>query len=114
MTKHQQFQVAQDKLKGPSGRVLEKDLVVSVAINSERSVFCLFIQRIFIDYLLCVRPDAKSWRYNDSKTHVTPALKYPVGPKVHYVFSIKDTFFIFTNNFIDLDILSMSALSHVV
>ena len=26
---------------------------------------------------------------------------------------IKDTFFIFTNNFIDLDILSMSAISHV-
>ena len=26
---------------------------------------------------------------------------------------IKDTFFIFTNNFIDLDILSMSAVSHV-
>ena len=26
----------------------------------------------------------------------------------------KDTFFIFTNNFIDLDILSMSAISHIV
>ena len=27
---------------------------------------------------------------------------------------IKDAFFIFTNNFIDLDILSMSIISHVV
>ena len=38
-------------------------------------------------------------------------LMYWVGQKVHYVFSIKDTFFTFTNTFIDLDILSMSAIS---
>ena len=31
--------------------------------------------------------------------------KYWVGQKVHLVFSIKDTFFIFTDNFTDLDIL---------
>ena len=37
---------------------------------------------------------------------------YWAGQKVHKVFSIKDTFLIFTNNFIDLDILSMSAISH--
>ena len=36
-----------------------------------------------------------------------------VGQKLHYCFfrKIKDTFFIFTNNFIDLDILSMSLSS---
>ena len=31
-----------------------------------------------------------------------------------FFYKIKDTFFIFTNNFIDLNILSMSAISHVV
>ena len=37
-------------------------------------------------------------------------------PKCPYGFfhEIKDTLLIFTNNFIDLDILSMSAVSHVV
>ena len=37
-------------------------------------------------------------------------------PKSLYSFfhKAKSTFFIFTNNFIDLDILSMSALSHIV
>ena len=39
---------------------------------------------------------------------------YKVGRKVRSVYPIKDTFFMFTNNFIDLDILSMSVLSHVV
>ena len=38
------------------------------------------------------------------------------GQKVRLVFSrkIKDTFFIFTNNFINLHILCMSAISHGV
>ena len=42
----------------------------------------------------------------------TPAFLFG-RPKVHYVFShkMKDMFFIFTNNFIDLGILSMSAIS---
>ena len=42
--------------------------------------------------------------------------KYWGGWKVHMVFfhKIKDMFFIFTNNFVDLDILSMSAICHVV
>ena len=41
---------------------------------------------------------------------------YWVGQKVRVFFSckIKDMFFIFTNNFIDLDILSMSAVSSTV
>ena len=41
---------------------------------------------------------------------------YWVGQKVHIIFSHKmnDTFFIFTNNFIDLDILSVSAISCTV
>ena len=42
---------------------------------------------------------------------------YYIGQKVcmYGVFwKIKDTFFIFTNNFIDLGILSMSAISHLV
>ena len=37
-----------------------------------------------------------------------------VGQKVYMVFSIKYTFFIFASSFIDLDILSMSAVSCVV
>ena len=39
-----------------------------------------------------------------------------VWPKCSFTFfhKIKDTYFIFTNNFIDLDILSMSAVSRVV
>ena len=43
-------------------------------------------------------------------------LNYRVDPKLHMAFfhRIKDTSFIFTNNFIDLDILSMSALSRMV
>ena len=41
---------------------------------------------------------------------------YRVGQKSPYDFfhKIEDTFFIFTNNFIDLDILSMSAISCIV
>ena len=43
-------------------------------------------------------------------------LYYWAGQNVSLVFfyKIKDTFFIFTNNFIDLDILSMLAISGVV
>ena len=42
-------------------------------------------------------------------------LMYWAGQNVCLVFrKIKDTFFIFTNNFIDLGILSMSAISCVV
>ena len=39
--------------------------------------------------------------------------KYWAGQKLRYVFlrKIKDTFFVFTNNFFDLDIWSMSAVS---
>ena len=36
---------------------------------------------------------------------------YWVGQNVRLVFSLKDTFFIFPNKFIDLDILSMLAIS---
>ena len=41
---------------------------------------------------------------------------YWVGQSVRMVFlcKIKDTFFIFTDSFIDLDILSMSAISRMV
>ena len=41
---------------------------------------------------------------------------YWFGQKVHIIlfYKTKDTFFIFTNNFIDLDLLSMSPTSHVV
>ena len=49
---------------------------------------------------------------------VRPTLLQELGgwPKSRFWFfhKIKDTFFIFTNNFIDLDILSMSAVSRVV
>ena len=38
-------------------------------------------------------------------------IRYWVGQKVHLIFSIKDTFSIFTNNFIDLDILRVSAIT---
>ena len=37
-----------------------------------------------------------------------------VGQKVHLDFSLKYTFFIFTNSFIDLDILRLSAISRIV
>ena len=46
--------------------------------------------------------------------HNADTYMYWVGQKVRLVFSIKDTLFIFTSNFIDLDILSMLAMSHVV
>ena len=35
-------------------------------------------------------------------------------PKIHFFCKIKDVFFIFINNCIDLDILSMSAISHYI
>ena len=51
------------------------------------------------------------WNGDDNSCHT-----YWGGQKVCLVFfcKIKDTFFIFTNNFIDLDILCMSAISCMV
>ena len=50
-------------------------------------------------------------RYRPSPGHISCFCC--VGKKVRYVFfrKIKDTFFIFTNNFIDFNILGMSAIS---
>ena len=43
--------------------------------------------------------------------HSVHVLGWPKSP-LCFFHKIKDTFFIFSNNFIDLDILSMSAISH--
>ena len=50
----------------------------------------------------------------ESRKHSPGFENYWVGQKVRLVFfcKINDTCFIFTNNFIDLDILSMLAISH--
>ena len=42
----------------------------------------------------------------------SPSSFYCVGHKVCFTFSIKDTFFIFTSNLINLDIQRMSSISH--
>ena len=41
--------------------------------------------------------------------HILSTLDWLKGP--YFFHKIKDTFFIFTNNFIDLDVLSISAIS---
>ena len=51
--------------------------------------------------------------YIKSYSLLSNVLGWPKGP-FRFFHKIKDTFFIFTNNFIDLDILSMSAISCVV
>ena len=54
------------------------------------------------------------YTYLDKK-FLTNVVLYWVGKKVCLIFShkINYIFFIFTNNFIDLDILSMLAISHI-
>ena len=48
---------------------------------------------------------------NEESTFQNHGLAWPKSPLIFFC-KIKDTFFIFTNNFIYLDVLSMSAISH--
>ena len=57
-----------------------------------------------------VLENSEIWKNSGDSVNI----KYWVGQKVHMFFSIKDINFIFTNNFIDLGILSLSAISHMI
>ena len=62
-----------------------------------------------------IKLKAKGLRfYKENKILQLNLLGWPKSPFRFFFYKIKDTFFVFTNNFIDLDSLSMSAISCIV